>query len=429
MLLVGVVGLLAVGGIVLLVVAFRSASKSKSAEAVETSVTFKGRPETALTAAVEMGHTNLVRELLDKGADANAKSDDGKTMLYIASREGNSDVVQALLDKGADVNAKGSNGATALMVASQNGRVDVVRALIDKGADINAKMNGGWTALLLASGNDLCSVVELLLDKGADANAKSSDGTTALIAAKSADIRALLRQVGISEKPAGNCGTLTNPRVIVREKITIQESVSHPTAVIYIFLISIYLAGFYFFGREMFLNMFGALLLYAVVGGIIAVFGPTLLGITISQNEREVLRTQLVEDSRDALIKFMGFEPQYIDTQAAPGILAPKKLLVGTGIAYGGGCVYIMNDGEIARIPWALVRSWRWSIEGYSTTEFVGKVEFVDRLRAYNIDEIDMLSARNRSGFFVTVADVEKPVWQFTEWNKAVLEKWDEIFT
>jgi uncharacterized protein len=52
-----------------------------------------------------------------------------------ASEKGHVDVVQALLAKGAEVNAKNNNGATALIWASIQGHVDVVQALLAKGAD------------------------------------------------------------------------------------------------------------------------------------------------------------------------------------------------------------------------------------------------------------------------------------------------------
>ena len=52
----------------------------------------------------------------------------------MASQNGHLDVVRVLLDKGAEVNAKRIDGTTALMVASQNGHREVVRELLEKGA-------------------------------------------------------------------------------------------------------------------------------------------------------------------------------------------------------------------------------------------------------------------------------------------------------
>jgi len=70
--------------------------------------------------------------------------------LINAAENGDVAKVKVLLAKGADVNAKANNGATALIMASQNGHLEVVKALLAKGADVNAKANG-WTALRIAS--------------------------------------------------------------------------------------------------------------------------------------------------------------------------------------------------------------------------------------------------------------------------------------
>ena len=53
------------------------------------------------------------------------------------------DVVRALLEQGADIDKARNDGATPLYVASQKGHVDVVRVLLEQGADINkARMMG-----------------------------------------------------------------------------------------------------------------------------------------------------------------------------------------------------------------------------------------------------------------------------------------------
>jgi hypothetical protein len=73
--------------------------------------------------------------------------------LFSAASGGDAAAVQALLAKGAELNAKNNDGVTALIVASGNGHLDVVQALLAKGAELNAKNNDGATALMLASYN------------------------------------------------------------------------------------------------------------------------------------------------------------------------------------------------------------------------------------------------------------------------------------
>ena len=65
--------------------------------------------------------------------------------------EENTSQVMLLLEKGADVNAKGNDGFTALMVGSLQGRTEIVKILLEKGADVNEKGNDGFTALMIAS--------------------------------------------------------------------------------------------------------------------------------------------------------------------------------------------------------------------------------------------------------------------------------------
>ncbi len=52
----------------------------------------------------------------------------------LASSKGNIEVVKVLLDKGADANAKNKDGGTALMLAAQDGNLEVVKLLKARGA-------------------------------------------------------------------------------------------------------------------------------------------------------------------------------------------------------------------------------------------------------------------------------------------------------
>ena len=124
------------------------------------------------------GNLEIVKSLIEQGADVNAKDIDGWTALIRSSKKGYLEVVKYLIDKGADVNAKTNNGTTALMNSSDEEHLDIVKYLINKGADINSKDNIGWTALIFSSYGE--EVVKYLINKGADLEAKDELGNTAL---------------------------------------------------------------------------------------------------------------------------------------------------------------------------------------------------------------------------------------------------------
>jgi len=84
-----------------------------------------------LMLAAGNGHTEIVVQLLNKGADVNAESPDGATALIIAAENGHTKIAAELLDQGADVNAE-SDGYTALMLAAKRGHAETVLALLSR---------------------------------------------------------------------------------------------------------------------------------------------------------------------------------------------------------------------------------------------------------------------------------------------------------
>lgn len=143
---------------------------------------------TALQLAAGTGSLDLVKMLLDAGADINAPGPGtgGLTALQVAAGAGLLDMVKLLLNAGADVNAPGSNigGRTALRVATGTGSLEMVKILLDAGADPNARGSqiGGRTPLQVAAGARSLDMVQLLLNAGANVNARALylGGRTAL---------------------------------------------------------------------------------------------------------------------------------------------------------------------------------------------------------------------------------------------------------
>lgn len=137
---------------------------------------------TALRAAVERGHRDVVEVLLDASADPdfdiNTRDTRGRTCLTWGISH--PEVVHLLLQRGADVRSQDSDKLTALHVAAEEGYEDVVPILLGFEPDINARDIYGQTCLYRGFSHP--NIVRLLLDgpRGADTELQAFDGTTPL---------------------------------------------------------------------------------------------------------------------------------------------------------------------------------------------------------------------------------------------------------
>src|SRR4030042_2845453 len=95
----------------------------------------------------------VCRQLLDQGANVNARDEDGCSPLLWAVLAGNKEVVKMLLAQGAEVNVSNLDGGAPLHWAAVTGKIEIAQLLLDKGAKVNAKDVFGITPLRSASLN------------------------------------------------------------------------------------------------------------------------------------------------------------------------------------------------------------------------------------------------------------------------------------
>lgn len=123
--------------------------------------------EEALRCAVWRGHLDIVRFLLEKGAQVNKKQDRGETAIFVSCHTGNLELTQLLIDAGAEVNIANRSGITPLMnAAGPGGNLKLVQLLVEHGADIQAKGEWDYDAVYFSVKEDHPEIVEFLVEKG-----------------------------------------------------------------------------------------------------------------------------------------------------------------------------------------------------------------------------------------------------------------------
>jgi len=151
---------------------------------------------------------NLIQTLLKKGANPNLQTDtvpvhglmqfdgswvnfDGETPFVRAALSGDIEVMRLLLENGADPNIATTQGSTALMAASginwipgqtytrsEADYVEAVRLCLEHSAPVNAANSLGLTAMHGAANRGWVSIMQILADHGAKLDAKDKEGRT-----------------------------------------------------------------------------------------------------------------------------------------------------------------------------------------------------------------------------------------------------------
>jgi uncharacterized protein len=136
---------------------------------------------TTLISAAARGDLDVVKLLLQRGADVNIKDKQEYTALFHALEAGYDEVELVLLNQpNLDPNARGLNGVALISYAWRDQK-DAVRRLLDLGADVNAQDKDGDVALHGAAETGNGEIIDMLLAKGANPNLKNKQGGTPLM--------------------------------------------------------------------------------------------------------------------------------------------------------------------------------------------------------------------------------------------------------
>lgn len=189
------------------------------AEGADVEARFQGN--TPIIAAAMQAHADVIRLLIEAGADVDAAGEDGMSALLWAAEEGSDDCVGLLLEAGSRLDGRDQFGNSALQLAIRDGHAAIVTRLVQAGAGLDEPDDQGWTPLRHAAWAEEPEVVRRLLAAGAAVDGAGPDGVTPLIeAARSgqgelvdllleagADPERTLARKAYREVPVGKGGT------------------------------------------------------------------------------------------------------------------------------------------------------------------------------------------------------------------------------
>jgi ankyrin repeat protein len=138
---------------------------------------------TPLNTAALAAKLDMVKLLLDLGANIEAGDNENSTVLHCAAIANSIPIADFLLARGMNIDLQDANGLTPLYFAVGRRHEEMTAHLLAKGADPNIWTKAGDCTLFAAVARNTPRIVEMLLAGGADVNSRSPEGATALIAA------------------------------------------------------------------------------------------------------------------------------------------------------------------------------------------------------------------------------------------------------
>ncbi|KAH8351003.1 hypothetical protein KR067_011529 [Drosophila pandora] len=155
-----------------------SSASPSSGPDVNVNGVFAGH--TALQAASQNGHIEVIQVLLRHSVDVEIEDKDGDRAVHHAAFGDEAAVIEILAKAGADLNARNKRRQTSLHIAVNKGHLNVVKTLLTLGCHPSLQDSEGDTPLHDAISKEHDEMLSLLLDFGADITLNNNNGFNAL---------------------------------------------------------------------------------------------------------------------------------------------------------------------------------------------------------------------------------------------------------
>lgn len=182
---------------------------------------------TALHLISGYGDVQMAAELLNSGANIEARREQSLTPLHDAAGSGSEAMVFFLLERGADKEARTHSGQTPLQLAAQEGKTGALRVLLQAGASIEVLDSSGSNVLHVAADRNHVETMEVLLANPLTASILNSTNTKMLTplyvatSTRSTDCARLLLEHGADPEIEDNMGWTPFLSALTHENIGI----------------------------------------------------------------------------------------------------------------------------------------------------------------------------------------------------------------
>ncbi|GFQ77336.1 hypothetical protein TNCT_578431 [Trichonephila clavata] len=117
--------------------------------------------------AAQEGNLNIVKHLIDRGADVNSQNDAGSKPIHIAAREGHKDIVELFLNCKSLNNYLGAFDQSLVHYATMGSQPEILKLLIDLKFDVNASDRNDLKPVHIAVSSNDKNILLILLQHGA----------------------------------------------------------------------------------------------------------------------------------------------------------------------------------------------------------------------------------------------------------------------